>query len=103
MNDYRFNDALARVWDLVNALNKYITDNKPWETINKNQKEFEKQLSTLILNLGKVALLISPVTPETSQKILEALGLNKLEQNWLNSKVQLKTQKPLFPRLEARI
>jgi methionyl-tRNA synthetase len=41
--------------------------------------------------------------PQTSQKILEALGLNKLEHNWLNSKVQLKTQKPLFPRLEARI
>jgi methionyl-tRNA synthetase len=103
MNDYRFNDALARVWDLVNALNKYITDNKPWETINKNQKEFEKQLSTLILNLGKVALLISPVMPETSQKILEALSLNKPEQNWLNSKVQLKTQKPLFPKLETGV
>ena len=50
-----------------------------------------------------MALLISPVMPETSKKILEALNLNKSEQNWLNSKVQLKTQKPLFPKLETGV
>jgi methionyl-tRNA synthetase len=103
MQEFRFNEALARAWDLVNSLNKYITDTKPWLSIKENQDQFEKDLSTLILSLGKVSLLLSPVMPETSQKILEALNLNTLEQNWLNSKVQLKTRELLFPKLESRI
>ncbi|MGB9763177.1 MAG: methionine--tRNA ligase [Minisyncoccia bacterium] len=100
MNEYRFNEALSRLWDLVNILNKYITDNKPWETIKNNEERFKQQMSTLILSLGKVAVLLSPVMPQTSQKILQALCLNVPEQNWFNLKVQLKIRKPLFPQLE---
>ncbi|NMB92093.1 MAG: methionine--tRNA ligase [Parcubacteria group bacterium] len=99
MADYCFNEALARVWDLVNALNKFITDHKPWETINNAPQVFEKQLSTLILSLGKVALLIYPVMPETSQKILNLLSLNSRESEWHTFKVQLKTAPPLFPKI----
>ena len=40
IQEFRFNEALARVWDLANSLNKYITDTKPWETINDNPQEF---------------------------------------------------------------
>jgi methionyl-tRNA synthetase len=57
-------------------------------------------MSTLILSLGKVAVLLSPVMPQTSQKILQALCLDVPEQNWFNLKVQLKIRKPLFPQLE---
>ncbi|MDQ5882743.1 MAG: methionyl-tRNA synthetase [Patescibacteria group bacterium] len=100
MQEFKFNEALASVWDLVNALNKYLTDKKPWKTITNNPKEFEEQLATLVLSLGKVALLIAPVMPETSEKILEALQLKNLtETNWHNLKVSLKTGIPLFPKL----
>lgn len=100
IEDYRFNEAVGRVWDLINALNKYITDNKPWETITQNKHQFEQQLSTLILSLGKVALLLEPVMPITSQKILEALFLYNIpDKDWGNLKVLLKTTAPLFPKL----
>lgn len=100
MQEFKFNEALASVWDLVNALNKYLTDKKPWKTITNNPKEFEEQLATLVLSLGEVALLIAPVMPETSEKILEALQLKNLtETNWHNLKVSLKTGIPLFPKL----
>lgn len=100
MQTFRFNEALARVWDLVNSLNKYITDTKPWLSIKEDQEQFEKDLSTLILSLGKVALLIRPVMPDTSEKILLALQLNNsTEAEWQNSKVQLKAVEPLFPKI----
>jgi len=54
----------------------------------------------LILSLGKVALLIMPVMPETSAKLLTCLGLKEvLEKDWLQLQVSLKIEPPLFPRL----
>ena len=91
---------MAKVWDLINILNKFITDNKPWESLENNKLLFLEDLSTLILSLGKVALLLRPVMPETSDKILASLGFKNIpEKNWHNLKVQLKILEPLFPKI----
>jgi len=104
MQEFRLNEALARVWDLVNALDKFITEEKPWASLKNDQEKFEKDMATLIISLGKIALLIAPVMPETSKKILEDLGLKDVsEKEWANLKVQLKAREPLFPKLESRI
>ena len=98
--DFRFNEALAQVWNLINILNKFITDNKPWESLENNKSLFLEDLSTLVLSLGKVALFLNPVMPETSDKILASLGFKNIsEKDWQNLKVSLKTGIPLFPKL----
>ena len=98
--DFRFNEALVQVWNLINILNKFITDNKPWESLENNKSLFLEDLSTLILSLGKAALLLNPVMPETSDKISTSLGFKSIsEKDWQNLKVLLKTGIPLFPRL----
>jgi len=100
MQNFKFNEALVSAWDLINALNKYLTDNKPWESLTVDKNKFLRELSTLILSLGKVALLIMPVMPETSAKLLTCLGLKEvLEKDWLQLQVSLKIEPPLFPRL----
>jgi len=99
-SEFRFNEALAKVWDLINILNKFITDNKPWESLENNKSLFLEDLSTLILSLGKVALLLRPVMPETSEKLLKALQLKNLaEIGWPKGKVVLKKSPALFPFL----
>jgi methionyl-tRNA synthetase len=99
-SEFRFNEALAKVWDLINILNKFITDNKPWESLENNKSLFLEDLSTLILSLGKVALLLRPVMPETSGKLLEALQLKNLaETDWPKGKIVLKKSPALFPFL----
>jgi len=98
--DFRFNEALAQVWNLINILNKFITDNKPWESLENNKSLFLEDLSTLILSLGKVALLLNPVMPETSERLLEDLQLKNLaETDWPKGKVVLKKSSALFPFL----
>jgi len=100
MQEFRLNEALARVWDLVNALDKFITEEKPWASLKNDQEKFEKDMATLIISLGKVALLIAPMMPETSDKILASLGFKNIsEKDWQNLKVSLKTGIPLFPKL----
>ncbi len=100
MEDFRFNDALATIWDLISYCDKYISDTKPWEKID-DEKEFQKILGELVYILGNISLMISPAMPKTSKKILEFFKLeNILKKDWLSQKVLLKKQPPLFPKKE---
>jgi len=58
-------------------------------------------LGELIYTLGNIALMLSPVMPKTSEKILRFLKLQEIsKENWLSQKVVLKKQSALFPRLD---
>jgi len=98
MEAFRFNDALATTWNLVSYCDKYISDTKPWEKIS-DEKEFQKILGELIYILGNISLMLSPIMPETSKKILEFFKLQNIsKEEWLSQNVLLKKQPPLFPK-----
>ena len=100
MEEFRFNDALATIWNLISYCDKYISDTKPWEKIDE-EKEFQKILGELIYILGNISLMLSPVMPRTSKKILEFLKLQNIsKEDWLSQNVSLKKQSPLFPKKE---
>lgn len=102
MEEFRFNDALATVWNLITYCDKYISDTKPWEKTD-NEKEFQKILGELIYILGNISLMLSPIMPKTSEKILKFLKLQDiLKQDWLSQKISLKKQLPLFPKKESQ-
>jgi len=100
MEEFRFNDALATIWSLVSYCDKYISDTKPWGKID-DEKEFQKILGELIYILGNISLMLSPVMPKTSEKILRSLKLQSVsKQNWLSQEVLLEKQSALFPKLD---
>jgi len=80
IEEFKFNEALGVVWELISFCDRYIEKERPWE--NKNQEV----ISDLLVAIKNIAELLQPFLPETSAKILE----------------QLKTKKsqPLFPRLK---
>lgn len=111
MQDLAFNKALQAIWELISLGNKYIDDMAPW-ALAKDAAQHER-LGTIMYNLldslRLVALLISPVMPETSEKILEILGC-KPEQltlagndcwGLLKPGTEIAKAKPLFPRIET--
>ena len=83
LDEFKFNEALIVVWELISWCDRYIEKERPWEE-NENQKEV---ISNLLLVINEIAKLLEPFLPETSEKVLK----------------QLKTQKskPLFPRIKA--
>jgi len=109
--------ALASVFELVDATNKYIDERAPWklakETDNAESVELlDKTLYSICEMLRIISLLLAPFLPETAAKILERLGLaDALEkatlpqdaQSWgrLPAGNQTTVGDPLFPRLEA--
>jgi len=94
LNAYRFNEALAAIWELISFCDRYIEKEKPWSFDPAQDKEKQDEvIGNLLLALSHVAKLLEPFLPETSEKILEQLTLRP------GSGQETKKRKPLFPRL----
>lgn len=102
--------ALQLVMSLISRANKYIDETAPWILAKDESKR--ARLATVLYNLleclrisGK---LLSPVMPETSDKLMEQIGANKDETSWekigvwgsLRADVEVKRGEALFPRLD---
>jgi methionyl-tRNA synthetase len=111
MRGWRFDLALEATWKFVAFCDQQISDRQPW-TMAKAGKttELNDLLYHLAESLRHIAVMIWPVMPETSEKIITQLGLdfgsefgkslNDLKQ-WVDLVVGNKISKgdPLFPRL----
>ncbi|MDP2967629.1 MAG: methionine--tRNA ligase, partial [Deltaproteobacteria bacterium] len=112
MNDLSFNKALATLWEIVSASNKYVDETAPW-SLAKEEKD-RPRLSTVLYqtleSLRIIALLLAPFMPSTSEKMWSQLGMedNLWEQNleenvkWGGLKPGRRVAKPtpLFPRID---
>ena len=86
LNEFKFNEVLISIWELISFCDKYIEKEKPWE--NKNQKlktKNQKVIINLLFILNEIAKLLEPFLPETSENILKQLKTKK--------------NKILFPRI----
>lgn len=101
--------ALDAIWGLVHQLNKLVTDTKPWELAKDDAQasQLDRVLYTLADGLRVTAVALAAYLPETSPRILEALGQPD-DLAWANVAVGktvptggIEAAQPLFPRLEA--
>jgi methionyl-tRNA synthetase len=81
LEQFKFNEALISVWELISFCDRYIEKEKPWEE-KPNPKGV---ISNLLFAVNNIAELLQSFLPETSEKILEQLKTRK--------------SKPLFPRI----
>ncbi len=93
LKEFKFNDALASIWELISFCDQYIEKNKLWEE-SENQK---RDILYLLYTITNIAQLLDPFLPETSDKILKQLGLEITEQNWI---FNIKKGESLFRRLK---
>ncbi|ERK52404.1 methionine--tRNA ligase [Leptotrichia sp. oral taxon 879] len=112
INNYQFSEALKDIWKFISRMNKYIDECEPWK-LSKDESQKDR-LSTVMYNLVdslyKIAVLISPFMPETAQKMINQLGLEKditklhLDdiKEWKSYPFgnRLNEAVPLFPRIE---
>ena len=113
MEDLAFNKALASIWEIVGASNKYIDETAPW-ALAKEEKD-RPRLATVLYNglesLRIIALLLAAFMPGTSEKMWSQLGMeaNLWEQDleeagkWGGLKPGKRLLKPilLFPRIDT--
>ncbi|HEO3226099.1 TPA: methionine--tRNA ligase [Streptococcus agalactiae] len=104
-----FPRALEAVWNLISRTNKYIDETAPW-VLAKDETVRDKLaavMSHLVASLRVVAHLIQPFMMETSDAIMEQLGLGatfdleKLTFADLPEGVRVVAKgSPIFPRLD---
>ncbi|MBI2577677.1 MAG: methionine--tRNA ligase [Candidatus Wildermuthbacteria bacterium] len=80
LHEFRFNDALIAIWEIIHFCDKYIDEKKPWV----ESPEQKMVIADLLHALFVIAVLVEPMLPSSSLKIKEQLTARK--------------SIPLFPR-----
>jgi methionyl-tRNA synthetase len=92
LDSFKFNEGLMAIWELITFCDRLIEKEKPWEDLQgKKQTIFD-----LIFLLKNIALMLNPFLPDTSEKILDQIGVK--EDSKSNS-FKVKKGKSLFPRI----
>ncbi|MEV8250628.1 methionine--tRNA ligase [Microbacterium sp. NPDC076768] len=116
VTQFRLDEAIAAIWTIVDALNGYITENEPWALARDEDQRARlgTVLYTCAEGLRALSVLLSPVMPQSTEKLWVALGadeaLGKLQDQpirdagtWgvLPAGTGVSSLAPLFPRVES--
>jgi methionyl-tRNA synthetase len=68
--------ALEEIWRRVRRLNRYVEEQAPWQLAKDESRaaDLDRVLATLAEGLRAVGVLLAPWLPESSAKLLDALG-----------------------------
>lgn len=111
MDDLKFTQALEKLWEIIRFSNKYIDLTEPW-ILGKDITKKDR-LSTVLYNLldsiRNIAILIYPIMPESSVKIVKKLGYdekhineNNIGLNKLDSNQKTSIGDPIFQRIDLK-
>ena len=109
METFEFNHALAEIWTLVSASNKYIDDTQPWVLAKEDDKKqrLEAVMYNLLESLRIISVLIWPFMHHSTEEIRRQIGVADEvvwpdAANWGKEDVY-NTQKgaALFPRIDV--
>ena len=106
IDSYRFHMALDGVVSLANTANAYIDAQAPWKLKKENPERMEAVLYVLLEFIRIIAIMVQPVMPGASGKILTQLcvpenqrGFDRISAaNRLAPGAVLNPPEPVFPR-----
>jgi len=90
IDSYKFNEALAWLWDKLRASDESLSSSTPWKMTDKN--EIALILKPIVQDILNVAYCLQIFMPQTADKIIKQF-----------TEVQIKKGESLFPRLEKEI
>jgi methionyl-tRNA synthetase len=99
MDNLELNRAMDVVWNAISQLDGYIQDYQPFKLIQSDKEKTQAILWNLVFGLANIAWMLKPFMPETSEKILKAIGADTEQKNEWN-KFRIKSIPPLFLRKE---
>lgn len=109
LRELRFNIALERIWEGINAINRYLDRRAPWK--EKDEEVLSNTLFTVSRAVAIIAVYILPFMPDTARRLWRGLGITqRMEElstipEWTDidpggSKVEKGEQ--LFPRIDLK-
>jgi len=110
---YDFSGGLARVWELVSAVNRFVVENEPWKLGDDpaSRQTLSEVLYSSAEALRVVGLLISPVMPRAARNLWKQLGsaedpatgsLTRFQWGVLSPGQTVARGEGLFPRMDKK-
>ena len=111
---YAFSRALEAVWAVLNRIDKYIVEHKPWALAKSGEPGARQQLETTLYHAAEAlriaSVLLAPVIPDGAQRVWTMLGqtgavsdqrLDELGWGGLKQGTAVGAQEAIYPRLDV--
>ena len=107
MDNQNLNSYIKSVVDISFLTNKYINDEEPWKLKNDNLEKMNNILHVALEQIAKISVLLNPIIPSSSLKIIEALNIKKKDINLsfldgnkiINDEIEIKNVGILFKKI----
>ena len=93
IDNQELNQYLKKVINISFNANKYFNDQKPWSLKEKNPKRMNTILYTILNQIRSISILLNPIIPIATEKVLSTLSIDKANIN-LESLKNIKILKP---------
>ena len=106
MDQQKLDESLKEIWIKISKSNKYIDEQAPWNLKNDDAERMNVVLYCLLESIRQIGILIQPIMPNSSNKILDIFSLDASQRYFseLGSKLivgtDLMKQDLIFPRIE---
>jgi len=105
--DQNINAYIKSVINISFLTNKYINDEEPWKLKNTDTEKMNNILHISLEQIAKISILLNPIIPHASDKVLDALNVNKKIRNFsfldgshiLSNEVKIKNFDILFKKI----
>tara|TARA_Y100000590_G_scaffold85333_1_gene95370 strand:- start:5388 stop:6926 length:1539 start_codon:yes stop_codon:yes gene_type:complete len=108
MENQNLNNYIKSVIKISFLTNKYINDEEPWKFKNDNKTKMNNILHISLEQIAKISILLNPIIPKATNKVLDALNLKNDLRNLsfldgssvLPSKIKTKNLEILFKKIQ---
>ncbi len=105
MNNQQIDRAIKSVLELISAGNSYVDTQAPWTLKKTNKIRMEEVLFIVTNIIIKSAIMLYPIIPTSSKKILNIFNYNMDNNKFdnftklINQNIKINNPEPIFPRI----
>ena len=81
LHNFEINKATEYIWSRISALDRKITETAPFKVVKEDMEKGRAIITELTTELAFIDLMLEPILPATSKKIIEAIMANKKPEN----------------------
>ena len=108
MNNQELNEYIKTVVSFSFDANKYFNDSEPWAVKKKDPERMKAILFTIVVQIKNISILLNPIIPNATNKVLTMLNIsteninidNIKDENILNNEKEIGTLEILFTKIE---
>ena len=107
MDNQELNEYIKTVVNFSFDANKYFNDSEPW-AVKKDPERMSAILFTIVEQIKNISILLNPIIPNATNKVLNMINLSDQDisidnikvDNILNNKKELGSLEILFNKIE---